>query len=139
MTRFSETGSLILLDGKPGTGHSHLLAHSAPPARQEFAEASQDPLPDSISSHDNFLFHSPTTQDDLRGHRPANHQNASPQPITGTAQVSGLITDYGKVLYPSPGEIQATQPFGGWAGGSRKPSSREWSKPDLGYRGSQGG
>ncbi|XP_075798425.1 nitric oxide synthase, inducible isoform X1 [Microtus pennsylvanicus] len=29
---------------------------------------------------------SPTTQDDPKGHRPAKHQNASSQPLTGTAQ-----------------------------------------------------
>ncbi|CAO2644415.1 Nitric oxide synthase, inducible [Lemmus lemmus] len=29
---------------------------------------------------------SPTTQDDRKGHRPAKHQNACPQPLTGIAQ-----------------------------------------------------
>lgn len=69
-------------------------------------------------------FYSLVTQDDPKCHSLGKHRNESPQSLTGTVKVSESH-GCGKPLPPSPRQMQAEQPGGGWGLGS------EWGPPEA--------
>lgn len=72
-------------------------------------------------------FHSPTIQDD-----PKSHQNGSPQLLAGTAQVSGLVTQYGKLFILFLGRFRLNSPLeAGQEGTGSQGLGNEWRAPQT--------